>query len=61
MISLIIGFELFDEDCGTIVHVIKIGCLCGHVFGRSKSMAVKCASKQALVSIIGKHISSAEG
>ena len=35
-------------DCSTVVHVRKLGCPCGHVFGKSKSLTVKCTSKQTL-------------
>ena len=35
-------------DCSTVVHVRKLGCPCGHVFCKSKSLTVKCASKQTL-------------
>ena len=40
-------FLFFGEGIPTIVHVKKFEYLCGHVFGKSKSLTVKCASKEA--------------
>ena len=46
-------------DCSTVVHVRKLGCPCGHIFGKSKSLTVKCASKQTKQRIIANAASQA--